>query len=76
LLWKNILCSNRCCTIWFRGSLPWHQYLLWVPMIFIASGLIITLLNPISAAMAAWFDWIPEPLWWGWGSLRNSAAQN
>jgi membrane protease YdiL (CAAX protease family) len=38
-----------------------------VPVIFIASGAIITLLNPVSTAMAAWFDWIPEPLRLGMG---------
>lgn len=51
----------------YRQPLPWHQYLLWAPLIFIASGLIITLLNPVSAAMEAWFAWIPEPLRLGMG---------
>ena len=70
LLWQGKQLNGKltlkgvvCC----REALPLHQYLLWVPVIFIASGAIITLLNPISAAMAAWFDWIPEPLRLGMG---------
>ncbi len=46
----------------YRKPLPWHQYLLWVLVIFIAAGAIITLLSPVSAAMESWFNWIPEPL--------------
>ena len=45
----------------YQQKLSLWQYLLWVPVIFAASGLIMTLLNPISTAMANWFDWIPEP---------------
>lgn len=51
----------------YRQPLPWHQYLLWVPVIFVASGAIITLLAPVSAAMEAWFDWIPEAMRPGMG---------
>jgi uncharacterized protein len=51
----------------YRQPLPWHQYLLWVPVIFVASGMIITLLNPISEAMAAWFDWLPASMRLGMG---------
>lgn len=51
----------------YREPLPWHQYLQWVPAIFVASGAIITLLNPVSAAMETWFDWIPESMRLGMG---------
>ena len=51
----------------YRQPLPWVQYLLWVPVIFIASGAVITLLNPVSAAIEGWFDWIPESLRLGMG---------
>jgi len=42
-----------------RRKLSWQQYLLWVPVIFLSSGLIITLLNPVTAVIEGWFDWIP-----------------
>jgi uncharacterized protein len=51
----------------YRQPLPWHQYLLWIPVIFVTSGLIITLLNPVNEAMAAWFDWLPESMRLGMG---------
>lgn len=51
----------------YKQPLPWHQYLLWVPVIFVASGLIIMLLNPVSEALAAWFDWLPESMRLGMG---------
>lgn len=51
----------------YRQRLPWWQYLLWVPVIFIASGLIITLLTPLSTVMEGWFSWIPESMRLGMG---------
>lgn len=51
----------------YRQPLPWHQYLLWAPVIFIASGVIITLLTPVSTAIEAWFDWIPQSMRLGMG---------
>ena len=51
----------------YRRRLPWWQYLLWVPVIFIASGLIITLLTPVSTVMEGWFSWIPESMRLGMG---------
>jgi len=51
----------------YRERLPWWQYLLWVPVIFIASGLIITLLTPISTVIEGWFSWIPESMRLGMG---------
>jgi len=55
----------------YRQPLPWHQYLLWVPVIFIASGAIITLLNPVSGIIEGWFDWIPESLRLGMGLFEE-----
>jgi hypothetical protein len=51
----------------YRQPLSRHQYLLWVPVIFITSGLIITLLNPVSGVIEGWFDWIPSSLRLGMG---------
>ena len=51
----------------YRERLPWWQYLLWVPVIFVASGLIITVLTPVSTAMEGWFSWIPESMRLGMG---------
>lgn len=51
----------------YQQKLPWHQYVLWVTVIFVTSGLIMTLLNPISSMIEGWFDWIPESLRLGMG---------
>jgi len=51
----------------YQHKLPWWQYVLWVPVIFLTSGLIITLMTPISAAMEGWFEWIPQSLRLGMG---------
>jgi len=51
----------------YRQALPWWQYLLWVPVIFVASGLIITLFEPVSTVMEGWFSWIPESMRLGMG---------
>jgi membrane protease YdiL (CAAX protease family) len=51
----------------YRGKLAWHQYLLWIVVIFISSGLIMTVLNPVSAFIEGWFKWIPENLRLGMG---------
>jgi uncharacterized protein len=70
LLWQGKRRSGKLTltgVVRYRDPLPWHQYLLWVPVIFVASGVIITLLNPISEAMAAWFDWLPESMRLGMG---------
>jgi hypothetical protein len=44
----------------YRSGLNWRQYLLWVPVIFVASGLIMTVMNPVGAALEGWFGFIPE----------------
>jgi len=46
----------------YRQKLAWHQYLLWIVVIFVSSGLIITALNPVSDFIKGWFSWIPENL--------------
>jgi membrane protease YdiL (CAAX protease family) len=51
----------------YRQKLDWHQYLLWIVVIFISSGLIITVLNPVSTIIEGWFTWIPENLRLGMG---------
>lgn len=51
----------------YREKLPWWQYLLWVPVIFVASGLVITLLNPVSTVIEVWVSWIPESMRLGMG---------
>ncbi len=48
-------------------KLPWWQYLIWIPIIFVVSGLIMTLFNPINTWLAGWFSWIPESLHVGMG---------
>jgi len=70
LLWQGKRRSGRLTlqgVVRYRQPLPWHQYLLWVPVIFITSGLIITLLNPVSTAMESWFEWIPDSMRLGMG---------
>ena len=51
----------------YRQKLPWWQYVLWVAVIFVTSGLIMTFLNPVSVIMEGWFDWLPESLHLGMG---------
>ena len=51
----------------YQQKLPWWQCVLWVTVIFVASGLIMTLLNPVSVFMEGWFDWLPESLRLGMG---------
>ena len=51
----------------FRQRLSWQQYALWIPAIFVTSGVIMTILNPVSGWIQGWFDWIPESLRLGMG---------
>jgi len=51
----------------YRQKLVWWQYVLWIVVIFITSGLIITVLNPVSSFIEGWFNWIPENLRLGMG---------
>ncbi|MBN1267410.1 MAG: CPBP family intramembrane metalloprotease [Anaerolineales bacterium] len=46
----------------YRERIPFTQYLLWVPIIFILAGLVFTLLRPLSTTLEAWFSWIPQSL--------------
>jgi membrane protease YdiL (CAAX protease family) len=43
----------------YREKLPFQQYLIWVPVIFFSSGLILTLLTPVSEFLQGFFLWIP-----------------
>jgi hypothetical protein len=44
----------------YRQPLPLRQYLIWVPVIFVASGLLMTLLTPVTTYLQTWFTWIPD----------------
>jgi membrane protease YdiL (CAAX protease family) len=45
----------------YRNSIPWWQYLVWVIIIFIATGAIVTLLKPVDAFLQErLFFWMPE----------------
>ena len=45
----------------YRNPIPWWQYLVWVLIIFIATGAIVTLLKPIDAFLQGrLFFWIPD----------------
>ncbi len=45
----------------YRNSIPWWQYLVWVFIVFIATGAIVTLLKPVDAFLQEkLFFWIPD----------------
>jgi len=45
----------------YRNSIPWWQYLVWVLIIFIATGAIVTLLKPVDAFLQGkLFFWMPD----------------
>lgn len=63
LFWQGRSLNNELSlkgVVLYQQKLPWRQYLIWVPVIFVSSGLVMTLLNPVSIALESWFDWIPE----------------
>ena len=44
----------------YRNSIPWWQYLVWVLIIFIATGAIVTILKPVDAFLQErLFSWVP-----------------
>jgi len=46
----------------YREAIPWWQYLVWVPFIFIAIGAIFSGLKPLDAFLQQrLFSWMPEP---------------
>ena len=45
-----------------RQRIPIRQYLVWVPIIVILSGLIFTILTPVSSYLETMFTWLPETL--------------
>lgn len=59
----------------YRQKIAWPHVLLWVVEIFVSSGLIITLLNPVSKVIEGWFNWIPEYLRLGMG-LTNDYSRS
>jgi len=45
----------------YRDPIPWWQYLLWVIIIFIATGAIVTLLKPVDTFLQeGLFYWVPD----------------
>jgi membrane protease YdiL (CAAX protease family) len=45
----------------YRNSIPWWQYLVWVIIIFIATGAIVTLLKPVDAFLQErLYFWMPD----------------
>ena len=45
----------------YRNSIPWWQYLVWVVIIFISTGAIVTLLKPLDAFLQEkLFFWVPK----------------
>jgi len=48
-------------------KLSWGQVALWILVIFVISGSIMTVLNPVSAFIQGWFLWIPDHLQLGMG---------
>lgn len=51
----------------YRQPLPLPQYLLWVPVIFLSSAALMTLLTPVGDALGALFQWMPETFRVGMG---------
>jgi uncharacterized protein len=51
----------------YQRKLRWWQYLIWVPVIFAASGLIMTAFNPVNAWLESGFAWMPDGLKVGMG---------
>ncbi|XMB66554.1 type II CAAX endopeptidase family protein [Mycoplasmatota bacterium zrk1] len=44
----------------YREPIPTKQYLIWVPVIFVASGILFMLLTPVSDYIEIIFSWIPN----------------
>ena len=51
----------------YRQPLPFSQYLLWVPVIFLSSAVLMTVLTPVSNWLETLFQWIPESFRVGMG---------
>lgn len=46
----------------YRKSIPWWQYLVWVPIVFVAIGVVFTLLKPVDIFLQTrLFSWMSEP---------------
>ncbi len=59
----------------YRQKQPWWSVLIWSVVIFVASGLIMTLMNPINQSIEGWFDWIPASMRLAMG-LTGGFARN
>jgi len=46
----------------YRQPIPLWQYLVWVPVILVLSGLIFTILTPVSGYLETLFTWLPKAL--------------
>jgi len=46
----------------YRQRIPLWQYLVWVPVILVLSGLIFTILDPVSSLLETLFAWLPDSL--------------
>jgi len=51
----------------YRQPLPFSQYLLWVPVVFLAAAALMTLLTPTADWLQTFFLWIPESFRVGMG---------
>ncbi len=47
----------------YRQRIQIRQYFIWVPVIFVLSGLIMTFMKPVSDYLATLFTWIPEGMY-------------
>ncbi len=48
--------------IGYRERIPTWRYLVLVPALFIVTGLLFTLLKPVSTFMQSWFAWLPPSM--------------
>ena len=46
----------------YRQQIPFWQYLVWVSLIIVLSGLIFTILAPVSNFLESLFNWLPDGL--------------
>ncbi len=51
----------------YQHKLVWWQFLIWVPLIFAVSGLIMTAFNPVNVWLESGFAWVPDGLKMGMG---------
>lgn len=59
----------------YRRPLPLPKYLLWVPVIFLGSAALMTLLTPAADGLQVLFEWIPESFRVGMGLTGDFSRQ-